>query len=93
MDSAVSKPGECDPDRQQDRGKDKEKLGSRRQPGESLSCRHDFEPKAKTLLAELSQKIEEIVGHRFAERIVVDRAKRAPEVALALAASTALGSL
>lgn len=44
------------------------------------------------LLAELSEETEEIVRNGFSEGIVVDRAKRAPEITLALPASAALGS-
>ena len=33
------------------------------------------------LLAELADEIDEIVGHRLAQRIVIDGAKRPPEIA------------
>lgn len=81
-DAAFAHQRERDSDRQQDRCQNEEELGPGRQPCEALRQRHDA-GSAGTGLAELSEQIEEIVGNRFAQRVVIDRAQCAAEIARA----------
>jgi hypothetical protein len=86
-DAAIPEPGERQSDREQDGGKDQQQLCRSRQPLETVGYPHDEALFARLGLAELAQQIEEILGNRFAKRVIIDASKRAPKIAGTLLAS------
>ncbi len=90
LDSAFSKPGEHDPDREQDRGQYEEELCRRRQTRKVFGRAHRA---ARELLAELPDKVEEVVRDGLAQGVVVNRPKRATQVAFPSCAFGGFGLL
>ena len=66
-------------------------VGSRSNRSAAVNSPHPRLPRDAGL-AELAQQVEEIVGNGFAQRIVIDRAERAPEVARPRLAAAAIRS-
>jgi hypothetical protein len=83
-DAGVSDPCQRDSNGQQQRRENQKKLGRGRKARESLGNRHCATRSSVLRLAELPKQVEEIVGHRFPQCVVVNGAQRSAEIAAAL---------
>ena len=79
LNSVFSEPGQRDSNREQHRGQDEEELRRRGQARKAFGRRHRA---ALELLAELPDKVEEVVRNGLAQSVVVNRPQRSTQITL-----------
>src|SRR5207248_10394312 len=96
LNAAFSDPDQRDPDGKDRYGEDKEQLRASWEPCEPLGEAHaavqlSDAAAVMSASAQFADEIDEFVGDRFTQRVVVDRAKRTAKVAGARFARVLLG--